>query len=66
LHRLGFVYFIGGENVNPLVKADHLLMATDYSHFDSEYLHTLSKIKERNNLTNIQKEKTLGENARQM
>ena len=43
---------------------DHLLMATDYPHFDSEYPHTVSKLKENNILNPIQKEKILGENAR--
>jgi predicted TIM-barrel fold metal-dependent hydrolase len=43
---------------------DHLLMATDYPHFDSEYTHTVAKIKANNLLAPIQKEKILGENAR--
>jgi predicted TIM-barrel fold metal-dependent hydrolase len=45
---------------------DHILMATDYPHFDSEYPHTVSKLRENNVLTKIQKEKILGENARQL
>jgi predicted TIM-barrel fold metal-dependent hydrolase len=43
--------------------AEHILMATDYPHFDSEYPHTVSKIKERNDLTPQQKDMILGENA---
>jgi predicted TIM-barrel fold metal-dependent hydrolase len=43
---------------------DHLLMATDYPHFDSEYAHTVAKIKVNNLLTPVQKEKILGENTR--
>jgi len=45
---------------------DHLLMATDYPHFDSEYPDTVTRIKENNVLSPIQKEKILGENARQL
>jgi predicted TIM-barrel fold metal-dependent hydrolase len=43
---------------------DHLLMATDYPHFDSEFPHTVSKLRENPLLTPIQKEKILEENAR--
>jgi uncharacterized protein len=45
---------------------DHILMATDYPHFDSEYPHTVSKLRENTVLTQIQKEKILGENARKL
>ena len=45
---------------------DHILMATDYPHFDSEYPHTVSKLQANNVLTKIQKEKVLGENAREL
>jgi predicted TIM-barrel fold metal-dependent hydrolase len=38
-------------------------MATDYPHFDSEYPHTVSNIRERRDLTPTQKDKILGENA---
>jgi uncharacterized protein len=42
---------------------DHILMATDYPHFDSEYPHTVSGIMERADITKGQKEKILGANA---
>jgi predicted TIM-barrel fold metal-dependent hydrolase len=42
---------------------DHLLMAMDSPHFDSEYAHTVAKIKANNLMPPIQKEKILGENA---
>jgi predicted TIM-barrel fold metal-dependent hydrolase len=45
---------------------DHLLMATDYPHFDSEYPHTVSRIQENNVLSPVQKEKILGANAREL
>jgi predicted TIM-barrel fold metal-dependent hydrolase len=38
-------------------------MATDYPHFDSEFPHTVSGIRERTDLTAKQKDKILGENA---
>jgi predicted TIM-barrel fold metal-dependent hydrolase len=41
-------------------------MATDYPHFDSEFPHTVSGIKERNDLTQRQKEKICGENAEKL
>jgi predicted TIM-barrel fold metal-dependent hydrolase len=41
-------------------------MATDYPHFDSEYPHTVDKIRQNSVLTPIQKEKILGENAREL
>jgi len=42
---------------------DHILMATDFPHFDSEYPHTVSRIKERTDISAKQKEKILGANA---
>ena len=45
------------------IGEDHILMATDYPHFDSEFPHTVSGILERTDLTDRQKEKILGENA---
>ena len=45
---------------------DHLLMATDYPHFDSEYPHTVAKLQENPLLTPLQKEKILRENARKL
>ena len=41
-------------------------MATDYPHFDSEYPHTVSKLQASSVLTDTQKEKILGENARKL
>jgi predicted TIM-barrel fold metal-dependent hydrolase len=38
-------------------------MATDYPHFDSEFPHTVSGIRERTDLNAKQKDKILGENA---
>ncbi|MPZ13861.1 MAG: amidohydrolase family protein [Chloroflexi bacterium] len=46
--------------------AEHILMATDMPHFDSEYPHTVSTIRERADLTPTQKDLILGENARQL
>jgi predicted TIM-barrel fold metal-dependent hydrolase len=43
---------------------DHIMMATDYPHFDSEFPHTVTKLKQNALLTPVQKEKILGENAR--
>ena len=45
------------------VGEDHILMATDYPHFDSEFPHTVSGIRERKDLSAKQKDKILGENA---
>jgi predicted TIM-barrel fold metal-dependent hydrolase len=45
------------------VGIEHILMATDYPHFDSEYPHTVSGIRERTDLTSKQKDMILGENA---
>jgi uncharacterized protein len=42
---------------------DHVMMATDYPHFDSEYPHTVSGIRERSDISAKQKEKIIGENA---
>ena len=42
---------------------DHILMASDYPHFDSEYPHTVSTIRQRKDLNDRQKAKILGENA---
>lgn len=48
------------------IGEDRVLMATDYPHFDSEFPHTVSSIRERNDLTMRQKEKIVGENASQL
>jgi predicted TIM-barrel fold metal-dependent hydrolase len=67
-------YFTMEADENPLalqgaleeVGAEHILMATDYPHFDSEYPDTVTKIKANNIISPIQKEMILGENARQL
>lgn len=45
---------------------EHILMATDLPHFDSEFPHTVSTIKERTDLTDKQKQLILGENAQRL
>jgi predicted TIM-barrel fold metal-dependent hydrolase len=45
------------------IPEDHVLMATDYPHFDSEWPHTVAGIRERDDLTPRQKDLILGENA---
>ncbi|TMH14723.1 MAG: hypothetical protein E6H70_12700 [Betaproteobacteria bacterium] len=45
------------------IGEDHILMASDYPHFDSEFPHTVSNIRSRGDLTERQKDKILGENA---
>lgn len=44
----------------------HVLMATDYPHFDSEWPHTVSAIRERSDLTARQKDLVLGANAAEL
>ena len=46
--------------------ASHVLMATDYPHYDSEFPHTVSRIRERNDLMAKQKDMILGENAAEL
>ena len=46
------------------VGETHVLMATDYPHFDSEWPHTVSGIQGRGDITERQKSLILGENAR--
>ena len=41
----------------------HVLMATDYPHFDSEFPNTIEGIRNRGDLTDRQKDMILGENA---
>jgi len=48
------------------VGAEHILMATDMPHFDSEFPHTVSTIQNRNDLTTQQKELILGGNAQRI
>jgi uncharacterized protein len=45
------------------IGEDHILMATDYPHFDSEFPHTVSSIRDRKDISSKQKDKILGENA---
>ena len=42
---------------------DHILMATDNPHFDSQCPHTVSRLRARKDLTAKQKDKILGDNA---
>ncbi|MGH7844006.1 MAG: hypothetical protein ACREQW_02380 [Candidatus Binatia bacterium] len=42
---------------------DHISMAPDYPHLDSEYPRTVSAISERADIAAKQKDKILGENA---
>lgn len=42
---------------------DRICMATDYPHFDSEFPHTVSMIREREDITKRHKDRILGENA---
>ena len=51
---------------NTRVAWENILMATDFPHFDSEYPHTVSSIRERKDLTPKQKDKILGENAEKL
>jgi predicted TIM-barrel fold metal-dependent hydrolase len=43
--------------------ASHIMMATDYPHFDSEFPNTVKGIRDRSDLTDRQKDMILGENA---
>ncbi|HEY3117294.1 MAG TPA: amidohydrolase family protein [Chloroflexota bacterium] len=45
---------------------EHILMATDMPHFDSEFPHTVSTLQERSDLTPKQKELILGGNAERL
>ena len=45
---------------------EHIMMATDMPHFDSEYPHTVSTIQQRSDLTAKQKALILGENAQRL
>jgi predicted TIM-barrel fold metal-dependent hydrolase len=45
------------------IGEDHVCVATDYPHFDSEFPRTVSSIRSRSDLTARQKDKILGENA---
>jgi predicted TIM-barrel fold metal-dependent hydrolase len=46
--------------------AEHILMATDMPHFDSEFPHTVSTLQSREDLTSQQKELILGGNAQRI
>jgi hypothetical protein len=53
-------------NISPSVKElgeDHILMASDCAHVDSEFPHTVAGIRARRDLTAKQKDKILGDNA---
>lgn len=45
------------------IGADHVCLATDYPHFDSEFPCTVSTIRERSDISERQKELILGANA---
>jgi uncharacterized protein len=45
---------------------EHILAATDYPHFDSEYPHTIAGIRERTDITAKQKEMILSKNAEKL
>lgn len=45
------------------IGSDHILMATDYPHFDSEFPHTVSSIRSRSDISATDKDRILGENA---
>jgi predicted TIM-barrel fold metal-dependent hydrolase len=55
------------EKLLPLALAeigeDHVCMATDYPHFDSEFPDTVAELRARSDITERQKEKILGQNA---
>ena len=51
------------NNVFEEFPDSHVLMATDYPHYDSEFPHTVSGIRKRSDLTDRQKDMILGENA---
>jgi hypothetical protein len=51
-----------GASLNEFPE-DHVLMASDYPHFDSEFPHTVSKIRARTDITDRQKHLILEENA---
>jgi predicted TIM-barrel fold metal-dependent hydrolase len=44
---------------------DRVLLASDYPHFDSEYPGTVHRLRERNDITEAQKEKILDHNPRE-
>ena len=44
----------------------HVLMATDYPHYDTEFPHTVDTIRKRSDLTGRQKDMILGENAAEL
>jgi predicted TIM-barrel fold metal-dependent hydrolase len=46
--------------------ASHVLMATDYPHYDSEFPHTVSGIRARSDLSDKHKEMILGRNAEEL
>jgi predicted TIM-barrel fold metal-dependent hydrolase len=48
------------------IPAEHILMTTDYPHFDSEWPHTVAGIRERGDVTDRQKELILEDNPAQL
>ena len=55
--------WIAQVTVRVPIPEDHILMASDYPHFDSEYPHTVETIRARKDLDERQKTKILGGNA---
>ncbi|HET7361934.1 MAG TPA: amidohydrolase family protein [Burkholderiales bacterium] len=49
-----------------LIGEEQILYASDYPHWDGSYPHSLGELREREDLSEAQKRKVLGENARRL